>query len=83
MLPANHGYNANQGADMIEILLSVCMVSDPQRCKDVHLTYAAESVTPHQCMMFGQAEIAKWSTGHPKWRVDRWKCQKPGQVAKI
>lgn len=59
MLPVHHGSNANQGADMIEILLSVCMVSDPQQCKDVHLTYTADSVTPHQCMMFGQAEIGR------------------------
>lgn len=68
---------------MIEILLSVCFVQEPSKCKDVHLTYAADSVTPHQCMMFGQAEIAKWIGSHPKWQVEKWKCQKPGQVAKI
>ena len=68
---------------MIEILVSVCFITDPGKCKEVHLTYAAEAVTPHQCMMFGQAEIAKWSMGNPKWKIDRWKCQRPGQVAKI
>ena len=37
---------------MIEILVSVCFITDPAKCKEVHLTYAAEAVTPHQCMMF-------------------------------
>ena len=41
---------------MIEIVLSVCMLADPAKCKDVHLSYAAEStnITPQQCMMNGQ-----------------------------
>lgn len=68
---------------MIEILVTVCLMTDPGRCKQVNLTYAAEAVTPHQCMMFGQAEIAKWSLGNPKWRIDKWKCQAAGQYAKI
>jgi hypothetical protein len=35
---------------MIEIVLSVCMLGQPEHCQDVHLTYMAESVTPFQCM---------------------------------
>ena len=68
---------------MIELLATVCLITTPAQCKDVHLSYTADSVTPHQCMMFGQAELAKWSEGHPKWRIEKWKCQKPGEVAKI
>ncbi len=68
---------------MIELLVTVCLINTPGECKDVHLSYTADSVTPHQCMMFGQAELAKWSEGHPKWRIEKWKCQKPGEVAKI
>lgn len=68
---------------MIELLLSVCLIDEPRRCKEVNLTYTADAVTPHQCMMFGQAEIAKWSAGHPKWRIEKWKCQKPGMTARI
>lgn len=33
--------------------------------------------------MFGQVELAKWSESHPKWRIEKWKCQKAGEVAKI
>ena len=68
---------------MIELLVSVCLIDDPQRCKDVHLTYVAESVTPHQCVMYGQVELAKWSEGHPKWRISKWRCQPAHRVAKI
>jgi len=68
---------------MIELLATVCLIATPGQCKDVHLTYAADSITPHQCMMFGQAELAKWSVGNPKWRIDRWKCQRAGEIAKI
>jgi hypothetical protein len=68
---------------MIEIVLSVCMIDAPERCKDVRLSYMADSVTPQQCMMYGQAEIAKWFEGHPNWKIMKWTCGEPKQVAKI
>jgi hypothetical protein len=67
---------------MLELIVSVCLVQDPGRCKDVHLSFIADTVTPHQCMMNGQIEIAKWTEGHPNWRVMRWTCGRPGVVAK-
>lgn len=67
---------------MIEIVMSVCIISEPSRCEDVRLSYMAEAVTPHQCMMYGQAEIAKWTEGHPKWRVTKWRCGPARQIAK-
>ena len=68
---------------MIEILVSVCMVNDPAQCKDVHLNFMAESVTPMECMVLGQVEIAKWMEGQPKWQLKRWSCGMAGQIAKI
>ncbi len=68
---------------MIEIVLSVCSIVQGATCKDVRLTYMAEAVTPFECMMYGQAEIAKWSEGHPNWRVAKWTCGQARQVAKI
>jgi hypothetical protein len=62
------------GDTMIEIVLAVCMIQEPARCKDVHLTYMAENVTPFQCMRYGQPEIAKWLESNPNWAVTRWKC---------
>jgi hypothetical protein len=68
---------------MIELLLSVCLSTEPNSCKDVALSYAAENLTPFQCMMGAQPEIAKWADAHPKWTVKRWTCQPAGQIAKI
>ncbi|MFN3867707.1 MAG: hypothetical protein ACK4MF_01420 [Hyphomicrobiaceae bacterium] len=67
---------------MIEIVMSVCIIAEPTRCEDVRLSYMADAITPHQCMMYGQAEIAKWMEGHPKWRVAKWRCGPAGRIAK-
>jgi len=67
---------------MIELVLSVCLIQAPATCKDVKLSYMADRVTPQQCMMYGQSEIAKWTEGHPKWRVKKWSCGRAGVLAK-
>jgi hypothetical protein len=68
---------------MVEIVIAVCLINDPARCKDVRLTYMADSYTPMQCMMYGQTEAVKWLEGNPKWQLKRWSCGVPGQIAKI
>jgi hypothetical protein len=68
---------------MLELMVSVCLINDPARCKEVSLTYSAESLTPMQCMMGAQPEIAKWIEAHPKWALKKWTCQRAGQYAKI
>jgi len=68
---------------MLELVVSVCLADDLSRCKDVSLVYMAEAVTPIQCMMMSQIEIAKWTEGHPKWVAKRWTCRPAGHIAKI
>jgi hypothetical protein len=68
---------------MIEIAAAVCMISAPERCRDVTLTFEAEAVTQNQCMMYGQMELAKWSGDNPNWRIAKWTCRPAGQVAKL
>ena len=65
---------------MIVLILSVCLVGQADQCKDVHLTYTSNSVTPLQCLMGAQPEIVRWSAGHPKWKVKRWKCGRSGAI---
>ena len=67
---------------MIELLIVACLIDDPAQCKDIVLTYASESVTPLQCAMGAQPEIAKWITEHPRWQVARWSCRPAGRFAK-
>jgi len=68
---------------MIEVVALVCTMQAPLRCKDVHLSFAADSVTPQQCMMYGQMELAKWTMGHPNWAIRKWSCGRAGRYAKI
>lgn len=67
---------------MIEIVLSVCLISSPATCKDVSLNYMGDQVTPQQCMFRGQVAISQWIAGHPKWRIAKWKCGTPREFAK-
>lgn len=59
---------------MIEIVLTICSILESPECRMERLTYMAEQVTPHQCMLYGQHEIAKWQEGHPNWSVRKWTC---------
>ncbi len=68
---------------MLELLVSVCLMDNPERCKDVSLAYAEEQLTPMQCMMGAQSEIAKWMEAHPNWQLKRWSCQRARRFAKI
>ncbi len=59
---------------MIELYVTVCLITNPVTCKKVSLNFMADTVTPQQCMMYGQSEIAKWMKGHPNWRISKWSC---------
>ncbi len=66
---------------MLVLVVSVCLISQTQVCRDVHLTYASQTLTPMQCMMSGQAQIAQWVNEHPQWAVRRWKCSSADRIA--
>jgi hypothetical protein len=65
---------------MIELLALVCTVIGT--CKDVSLTFGAESVTPMQCLMHAQPVLAKWAGEHPGWEIKRWSCSVAGRFAR-
>lgn len=67
---------------MIVLVLSVCLAADPDRCKDVNLTFSADGLTPYECVMRAQPELAKWIGEHPGWQVKKWRCAYPEQLAK-
>lgn len=59
---------------MIELIISVCLISALGECKDVRLTYVEPRLTAYGCLMGAQPQIAKWITGHPGWSVRKWRC---------
>jgi hypothetical protein len=68
---------------MIEIAAAVCLMSQPERCRDISLTFEQAAITPYSCIMYGQGELAKWTNEHPEWRIAKWTCRRAGQVAKL
>ena len=68
---------------MIELVVGVCMIDQPSRCRDVTLNFEGERVTAQQCAMNGQIEIAKWIGEHPNWVIQKWRCGIAGQFAKL
>jgi hypothetical protein len=67
---------------VIELLVAVCLIDHPSTCKDVSLIYSAEALTPMQCAMQAQPEIAKWIKEHPGWVTKRYTCRPAGRYAK-
>lgn len=63
--------------NLIEIVLTVCAVAQPNLCEDKHLQFAAQ-VSLHQCAMTAPPYIAKWIDEHPQWTPVRWRCEYPG-----
>ena len=68
---------------MIELVVAVCFLDDPTRCKEVSLVNAEEGMTSHQCMMGAMPEIAQWVDTHPRWQLKSWTCRKAGTTANL
>ena len=68
---------------MIELVVAVCMIDQPSRCKDVTLNFEGETVSTAQCMSTGQIEMAKWIGEHPNWVIQNWHCGKAGEQANL
>jgi hypothetical protein len=62
--------------DMIDLVLTVCLVSNPSECRSEHLYFETHG-SLLQCTFLAPPQIAKWSEAHPKYRVARWRCTFP------
>ena len=61
---------------MIDLILTVCMVSNPGQCHDERLTFESRG-SLNQCMMLSSPYVAKWVGDHPQYKVKRWRCDWP------
>jgi hypothetical protein len=68
---------------VIEAIIVMCSVLNPQNCRDVNGGATAENVTPYSCAMQGQTAAAKWMEAHPGWQPRKITCQRVGRFAKI
>lgn len=67
----------------MELILSVCLIAAPATCREEAVNLGAEAPPlPMNCMIGAQPVIAEWSQSHPKWRVTRWRCGRPGATGR-
>lgn len=62
--------------DMVDLVLTICLIASPERCRDEHLYFENRGSLMH-CMFLAPGTIAKWTEEHPAHRVVRWKCAYP------
>ena len=61
---------------MIEVIMTVCALAQPNQCEEQHLQYAWQG-SLRQCVMGAQPFLAQWINEHPKWSIVRWHCEVP------
>lgn len=59
---------------MVAIIISVCLLSDPNVCRDETVVLSGDVSSSARCMMKAPPHVAQWSEEHPGWRVVRWRC---------
>lgn len=58
---------------MIELVFVACLVSAPEDCQERGLLFT--DVSPMQCLMGAQPELAKWVESHPNQQIKSWRCR--------
>jgi hypothetical protein len=61
---------------LIEIILTVCAIANPNNCEEKRLQFAWDG-SVQQCMMAAEPYIAEWIGKHPEWRAAKWSCDYP------
>ena len=62
---------------MIELILTVCALSQPTSCEQATLPFVDEGESLMQCAMSSPLTIAQWASQHPGRFVARWRCGYP------
>ena len=60
---------------MLELILLVCLASDPTSCRDERPPI--DLLMPMACMLQGQQIAAEWLEDHPKLVLKSYRCAKP------
>ncbi|MCV3274046.1 hypothetical protein [Roseobacter sinensis] len=58
---------------MIELLFVACLATAPDECRERSLVFT--DISPMQCLMGAQPELAKWSASHPNFDIKSWRCR--------
>lgn len=58
---------------MISIIISACLIADPDVCKD-HRVPLASNIDAKGCLFEAQPHLPKWAEQNPNWQIKRWRC---------
>jgi len=58
---------------MIELIITVCLISAPAACHEERHGVVGESLLA--CITQGQLYAARWIDEHPTYRIVRWRCE--------
>jgi hypothetical protein len=59
---------------IVDLILAVCMHSDPAVCREEHLYFESHGSLRH-CMAEAIPAMAVWAGSHPQWRITRFHCE--------
>lgn len=65
----------------IELILTVCTLSQPAACEEQNLQLIDQR-SLKQCMLEAPPAIAQWAESHPARHVVKWRCSYPGMEGK-
>jgi hypothetical protein len=60
--------------ELLEIVLTVCALSQPARCEEQRLQFQWNG-SLQACVMGAEPYIAQWIGEHPHWAPARWHCE--------
>ena len=66
---------------MLSIILSACLVADPNQCKDFKIPVDFKMPAKY-CTAAAAPVCAQWANEHPQWQIKRWMCR-PASVNDI
>lgn len=69
-------------AGHIVLVLVVCSLAEPSRCRDEVIRDVPEGVSAYTCIVhMAPPLMAEWQEQHPKKFISRWTCKPLEQVA--
>jgi hypothetical protein len=68
----------NVEMNFVQLILTVCAISQPTACDERRLTLETETGSARNCVMQAMPYIAQWAGEHPNVTVTRWRCVPPG-----
>jgi hypothetical protein len=65
----------------MEIVLTVCLLSQPANCKDERIYGVVQTSDAFRCALESVQYMAQWMNDHPGYQVVKWRCAPPTDQA--